>query len=433
MNNTVVQKVVNGKIFNILGLPNTGVFKLDIYNPVGSGIETLFKEKTGKTIYGASHLMEHLSFKSPRDYSSHELLKLLKENGTRNAETGYNSINFHFLTTVKHIDIAIKTVLNITYNDLTRISVDEFESERNVVINEVNRYHDDSQLMFSLNSYGLLTNDENNNILGSEQVLSELTISDMIELKALFNAHDDKYFNIIYDPVVSDIDYIVNEIVKQAEEFEAIVIKPTTDIDICSYANTPNSITSDKFIKSEDESKQSIIKIYIDVNTTTFGMHAGNMFTKELSNENSMFNIIRDKHGLTYGVSYDLYRFKRGYGVMFSVDVTTGNEELAIKLFKEIVTSMPDLYTKEAHKSVMKTILLKDTLSNLNLKNTASIFTDMINSKSEFDRYKDIVADNSNNWMKAEIEYNGSYELVKTYLTNIADKVKAGEYITITN
>jgi len=433
MNNTVVQMEVNGKTFNILGLPNSGVFKLEVYNPIGSGIETLFKEKTGKAIYGASHLVEHLSFKSTRDYGSSELLKLFKENGYRNAQTSYNSLNFHFLTTVKHIDMAIKTVLNVTYNDLTRISVDEFESERKVVINEVNRYHDNSQLMFSLNTYGLITGDEESNILGTEKVLSTLSITDMIELKALFNAHSDKYFNIIYDPVVSDIDYIVSEIVKQAEEFEKTVALPIIDIDVQSYAKKRINITSNKHIKREDDSKQSTISIYIDESSTTFAMYAGGIFTKELSNENSMFNIIRDKHGLTYGVVYGSYELKHGNGTRFNVDVTTGNEELVIKLFKEIVISMPELYTEEVHKSVMETILLKDTISNLDLKNTASMFTDMIRNKSEFNRYKDIVADNSNNWMKGEIEHNGSYELVKTYLTNIANKVKEEDYIVITN
>jgi len=64
----------NGIKFNLLTLPETNFFKIEVINKYGSNVERVIKDKTGKNVYGISHFIEHLAFRSPKDYSTQELL-----------------------------------------------------------------------------------------------------------------------------------------------------------------------------------------------------------------------------------------------------------------------------------------------------------------------------------------------------------------------
>lgn len=64
---TVTRK---GRELNLLTLPDTNSFKFEIINHYGLNIERVVKNKTKKNIYGISHFIEHLRFKSTKDYTT---------------------------------------------------------------------------------------------------------------------------------------------------------------------------------------------------------------------------------------------------------------------------------------------------------------------------------------------------------------------------
>jgi hypothetical protein len=80
-NRTFIQKKVGNLHFNILNLPNSNFFRFEIVNKFGSNIERLYKDLHNENVYGISHLVEHLSFKSPMDYDTKTLNKLLSSKG----------------------------------------------------------------------------------------------------------------------------------------------------------------------------------------------------------------------------------------------------------------------------------------------------------------------------------------------------------------
>ena len=68
----------NGRVYNLLTLPNTNFFKFEIINKYGSHIERIYKERTGKNVFGISHFIEHLGFRATKDFDTATLLKLIK-------------------------------------------------------------------------------------------------------------------------------------------------------------------------------------------------------------------------------------------------------------------------------------------------------------------------------------------------------------------
>ena len=132
-NKTFKTVIKNGKRFNLLTLPDTNFFKFEIINNYGSNIERVIKDKTGKNLYGISHFIEHLGFKSTKDFTTEELIVITKNDGICNASTDYDKIKYWFETTADNIDLAIKLMCNVAFNDLTKINQKEFDTEKNVV------------------------------------------------------------------------------------------------------------------------------------------------------------------------------------------------------------------------------------------------------------------------------------------------------------
>ena len=193
----------NNKTFNMLALPGTNFFKIELINMMGSNIERVYGEKFDKNVFGISHFIEHLAFRSPKDYTSPELLKHLKQDGTYNASTDYDRINYWFQTTMDRIDLGIKLIANIALNNLDRIPQDEFNTERKVVFNEAKRYADDDQTMFWFNSTKSLTGyTDEDNVIGIPETIDTFTQSDCIAIKNSFLQSAETIFNVTFDPTL---------------------------------------------------------------------------------------------------------------------------------------------------------------------------------------------------------------------------------------
>ena len=106
MNKKFYTRVHQGVTFNFLELPKTNFFKVEVINSLGSNVERLIDIKCNKKIYGMSHLVEHLSFKSTQAYSTNELMEILSNKGSYNASTSYNQVRYYFETTSANIDLA---------------------------------------------------------------------------------------------------------------------------------------------------------------------------------------------------------------------------------------------------------------------------------------------------------------------------------------
>ena len=265
----------------------------------GSNVERIYQDLTGRNVYGLSHLVEHLSFRNSKDYSTKELLGLIKNEGNYNASTDTTRINYWFQTTMEKTFLGINLVMNYAFNDLTKISQDEFDIEKKVVYNEAKRYADDDQTMFAFNVYPTLLNKhEEDNVIGITETIDTFTREDAIAIKNIFLQNDDVHYNITYDPTI----LTENEIIEQIE-FELRRFKtPKSDTQIDK--NLYNSYIKEKQIGKfyiENESNQILTAISLDVVKNKITADAGNDYLAQYS-KYSLNDIIREQNGLTYGI-----------------------------------------------------------------------------------------------------------------------------------
>ena len=419
--------------FNIqmLALPNSDIFKIEILNNFGSNIEKLFQEKTGINVAGASHLLEHMSFKSPRDYSSDSLLNKLKKYGIRNAGTSFDELAYFYKTTTENHLFAINAIVNVAYNDLKRVTQSEFENERDVVINEIRRYHDDKQFMFELGIRAINTNNDiHSNILGDIEALQDLTLTDLQQFKHLYNNYPKKDINIIYDPTKCDIDYVIENIIS---EIRSLHTSEEPIFDLKEYFDTSTDLVPVGEYKNVHDPKQSMMGITFDIECDDDVRDVGNIYLKELSINNSMFKKIRDEKGLTYGVN--LYRdFYAGKKLtLFSVDVTPGKEDLLLNTLGEVFNNCSEEYNEDIFQDNIKTLILKDTLEKTNLLHYEKLFYMHINTPERFKVIKDAAAIDASVVYKTAMEMQVTSEKVKKYLKDIKDAFNAKKYILVRN
>ena len=392
MKRTFKTKKINDRNYNILALPGTNFFKFEIVNMYGSIVERIYKARTGRNVYGLSHLVEHLSFRATKDYSSKELLNLINSEGEYNASTDTTRINYFFQTTMEKSSLGIKLVLNYALNDLTKISQEEFDIEKKVVYNEAKRYADDDQNMFAFNLYPTMTElHPEDNIIGIPETIDTFSLEDAIALKSIFLQNAEVFYNITYDPEI----LTENEIVEQIE-YELSRFKHDSMIEGISkelYSSYLKRPSNKKYI-SDNESAQMLTAINLDVVDNKIIADAGNDYLARYAKDTSLNDVIREQHGLTYGI--DLYTHNIDYRdyVMFGCDVSKGSEELMMKLFEQSVNDSVDAWSEESYMNYMNTRKLKRTLDLVNQKNYSSWFNLAIWNPEIFKEVKDIASDN---------------------------------------
>jgi len=431
MNKNFIRLESKGIKYNVLSLPDTNLFKLEVVNMYGSNIERVIEFLENKNVYGISHFIEHLAFRAPKDYTTSELLKLIKTEGSYNASTNHDRINYWFKTTMDRSDLAINLVCNYAFNDLTAISDDEFQIEKKVVYNEAKRYADDDQTMFYFNADPLSCgNHEQDNILGIPEVIDTFTIEDAIHIKNIMMNCGETIINITYDPKRKDITDVILEIEEQMDRFDHDVnIFPEVKSMYKSMLTYP-TVGDHKMV---NEASQAMTNLSFDVVTNSRAANIGNAYLSSYAEDTSLSDIIREKHGLTYGVSFSTGRVSYREVSEFSCDVSRGDEELLMKLFNESINASVDAFDEAAYDQLMKTIQLKRTMTYLDQQKYDSIHQmAMWNPK-----ILDAVAGEMTVDLVSALDmldgHFATFEQVKEYLLGVQQYVNDGLYSRVIN
>lgn len=355
----------NGRNYNFLALPNTEYFKFEIVNLMGSNIEKVYENRHNKNVYGMSHLVEHLSFRSPKDYTSEELLEKLKSEGTYNASTDHDRINYWFKTTTDRTKLAINLITNVALNNLSKISDEEFQIEKKVVYNEAKRYADDDQTMFYFNIIPSLSGyNKEDNIIGTPETIDTFTLEDCINIKDIFLQNSEVFYNITYDPNFNTEDELIEMIEDELNKFEILKFEPKCSIqEYKKYIKYPEST----HVMLDNESEQSMHAIVFDSIFNELTADAGNDYLLQYS-KTSLNDVIREKHGLTYSIGLSTQDIDDKAFTVFGTDISSGDEELLMYLLKESISDSVKNFNEEAYNEYMKIKKLKRKMSLMNLE-----------------------------------------------------------------
>jgi predicted Zn-dependent peptidase len=428
----IVAILIKGKKFNLLTFPNTNFFKFEIVNLYGSNIERVIHAKTGKKLYGISHFIEHLGFKSPKDYTTEELMDIGKNEGTFNASTNADRINYWFQTTMDNIDLGIKFVSNVALNDLTKINQNEFKTERDVVYNEAKRAWDSHQLMFYRNAKTkLLGNHREDNNIGVPKTIDTFTLEDAIGVKNIFLNNQQNLYNIIYDNTLISEDEVIEKIEKELSRFE-VNSKPIFNISDGEY-RAGLKYPTNKELKIESEAKQAMTSIFIDGIKHTIVADASLHYLLRFAPETSLNELIREKNGLTYHVYFHQTPIAYKSYINFACDVTAGNEKRLLELFKESINLSADNFDREKYKKFIRALKLKRTMANLNMVAHNIWFNYNYRASNELDELSEILANNIENGYEYINKEIRTYEAMNNDIQKIKELVNSNEFAKVTS
>lgn len=422
----------DGKVFNLLTLPDTNFFKFEVINPYGSNIEKVVQSISGKNVYGISHFIEHLSFKSPKDYSTQELLRIGKNEGIFNAGTNDQHISYWFKTTAKNTDLAIRYVCNIALNDLTNITQEEFDTERDVVCNEAKRAHDDPQMLFYRGAAGTLVGyEKGDNTIGLPEVIETFTLQDAIDVKNIFLNSQKYVYNITYDNKCISEDEVIAKIEKELSRYE---VPKTTKFSV-SYDEYLKHLKHPRVgeFKMDNASEQAMTNITMDAIENSLVSGAAMYYLSSLAENTSLDDIIRQKNGLTYGVQFYMNQISYKPYASFVCDVTVGNEEKLLQLFKESINTTTDEFSVEKYKEYMKTSKLTRVISSLNLETYDIWFYYNSLQESALDPVRDILAENVDEAFEAVENEVITFSKMKEAMERIKELVNADLYGKVYN
>lgn len=423
-NKTFKQVEVNNRKYNFLDLPGTDYFKFEIVNLRGSEIEKYYNNRYNKNVFGITHLVEHLSFRNTLDYSSDELLSLLKSEGTYNASTDYERVNYWFKTISDNTELAIKLVCNIALNNLSKVSEEEFQIEKKVVFNEAKRYADDDATKFLFDS-SAVTRGYNieDTVIGIPETIDAFTLEDSKRIKDIL-MQGEHIFNISYDSNTISQEEIINLIEEQLARYNSLNIEEYINDGIYnSFIKYP---TIGNFI-IESEAAQSMQLALFDVVTNYVTASACNDYIANYAKD-SLEDVIRERAGLTYSLSlYSSYLNDKDY-TFFSTDVSEGDEELLFKLFEESLTSSIENWTTEEHERYLKVSKLKRKMSLVNLSNYEYWFTLAVWYPEITYRLKSIISKDLDNGYIALDNLYRTKEKMEIYMKRLLKVFKENNY-----
>ena len=368
---TLIEIKGEGKTFYILGLPNSKCFKFLVRCGMGANCEEKFKKLTYRNIFGLSHLVEHLSFKSPKDYTTDDFIKELRDKGIYNANTSNNYIMYHHQSITEYYKTTIDLVLNAALNDLSKVSDEEFEMERKVVSNEAKMYNSNVDNKFIRNAKRKLAGQHiENDVIGLPDTIDNFKLEDAIELKANFLNSTETSYHITYDPLEIEIGVITKYILSKMKEFK----KPTVfvnlyetyrkDIKKYSLKNTVEKI------ESKSTQSQNVLAIKFADNITPkdyINLHFLLTYLNSYAPNKNLDYIIREKHGLTYNVSlFQDFGLSLNESIIYLMcGVTKGDEDKLIDLFKETLNLNNQEFNFEDYNKYLKSRELKSIIGKL--------------------------------------------------------------------
>jgi predicted Zn-dependent peptidase len=416
----------NGINYTLLALPNSNVFNYEVVQKIGALIEKdskLYFPNIDKEIFGISHLIEHISFKHSKNMTSEEIQDNLKKYGRYNASTSHDRINYYFKTNIDNMDKAIQLVNEIAFNDLTNVGEEEFKLERDTVYNECKRYQDHPEHLFHFEacskSYNLNSND---NVIGSLDNINSFELSDVIEVKKLFNMAGEQSINITFDNTLLTAQEVVEKIDLELIYQNVCLTERNQELITTYQTNLPKLVESQVFeIKSTTEQRlyANTFEIpNIDSRIVGYAVEYLNKHSK-----NSLFDEVREKRGLTYGIYMDKSRMAYKDYWEISCDITKGNEDKLVEAIKIACSETLNNFNQEDYNAFLTTKKINRDLTYLNLDSYES-FLWLVN---QIEAFKNPSSEPFNRLVEEDIDlYFDGLDIFITF-----DKVK--EVLSIIN
>jgi len=305
-----------------------------------SGFYVVYKGSTlneNRDNYGISHLMEHLQCKTfSKLYDDFDRFGI-----SWNAYTSNTDIVYHFTGLDQYLYKYRHDLVNLLLK--FNISEKEFDTERNVVIQE---YRDCFQDQGSSHYYNLMRKEFGNyGPIGKLESLKKLKYSDIKDYFNLFLKEPSMIINISKNNEFKDFDIFSNR--------EKVTYKQTNDND-------------DPIIEKLAKFDKSSIIGYVDVDSDfSYIQFINKMISGSM--KSPLMQEIREKRGLSYGVSTYIDNYANDRGLL-TTSLITDDDKVSevLDVYKKVLSNPKKYLTKDRFDIVKDYFKIKFKKSEIN-------------------------------------------------------------------
>ena len=310
----------------ILEKNESSVIATNILFNVGSQNETKEQE-------GYSHFIEHLMFKSSKNYTTEEIMDKIAFYGADfNAYTSRTVTRYVFKCLKENFEPCFEIYSDMLINPM--YNKEEVDKEREVVIEEMKKCADEPvQVLYAkvMDNYfegSSYAHDE----LGTEQIISNVTIDQIKEYKENFYKPENCIISI-----AGNIDFDVLE--KIVDKYFASLFNYEAKSYSINFKEYFPKITKKYDIVERDDNQANVCVHIKSVNLSNNLKYVADLYTSILGNsQNSrLYKTIREKLGLVYTI-YAFNDMGAEAGEIFIIFGTRPkNVKLAISEIKKII------------------------------------------------------------------------------------------------
>jgi predicted Zn-dependent peptidase len=152
-----------------------------------------------------------------------------------------------------------------------------------------------------------------------------------------------------------------------------------------------------------------------------------------LISETSLNEYIREKNGLTYGVSLYSWCNEDNTITTFVCDVSVGTQELMINLFKQSIQDTVSNFDEDKYKNLIDTKQLSNTMKKLSQEYYNLLFNLVIYHNDVFEKYKNILSNDADKYFNSIYAEICSFEEVKNCMNEILNSVMTKNYTLVKN
>lgn len=428
----------NGLEFVLVELPNTNYFKMSLSHNMGSEIEAIFKNRYGKEVWGLTHLLEHLGFKSSRDFTTAEIKEVTRNKGYYNAHTWHNDVVYWLESTASNHEDVINAMVNVYMNDLTKVSDEEFVNERSVVCNEIKMYKDNKMTIYRWGALPIVMGqDLNDNVIGDDSLVSTLTKEDIVKLKALaINTPSSARVYMAYDPLVLDEKDILEKVYSKYDSFKDSI-------------NLSDGITSEELslvrpivrpigtiIHPSNGLEQTSFEKYLHIDDIPQNYILFNLAVKYLLLQptgHSLYELIRDREGLSYYIRLNTKRLRQHEYIVFSTEITTGETERLVKTLRESITKSIENINEDVFNLLKESNILKTSIDSMDQTSYFAFASMPLDEPELYSRYKELFNSNIDEAV-SKIYEDITYDDFKNLVEDIGTRLlEDGASLIITN
>lgn len=357
-----------------------------------SGFRLVVEERKGSTVFfnqyvkvgsqdeaedeqGLAHFIEHLMFKSTDTRSTNEINQELDFLGcSSNAFTTYDNTCFFFKSIKENFEKALTVFADMLQNGIYK--KEEVDLERDVVLQEINMYKDDSEDV-SINA--TMADFYNGTCLahpisGSEEIVKNSSIDKLKQFKQKHYTSDNIIISVVGDITFDEMETLVKKYFPKYFEGKATAKQYAT--------NQLELNVKDKFcIVNKDDTQVRWRAIIKGENIYSSELYKQAVYTIILGGglTSRLFVKIREELGLAYNTYAESFTNNNAGALILYLGTTNENLETAITLVKNILKEMADgvtQYEMDKAKNLIKASLIfaEESAERKALKNAKDLF-----------------------------------------------------------